>query len=155
SHRRSQRGAGDRESRTYTIWCHEWSKWSRLMDVRHEIMQLAQAHLSRVRHSGPDNITAVCPYHMKADGSRERNPSFAMNINTGLYFCHTCGAKGNLYTFLKDLGLDKYSIQTGYQQLVDAAKSNLPPPPDPINARLVSNNPIEPALLGLFDYCPK
>jgi len=28
-----------------------------------------------------------------------------MNVSTGLFLCHSCGAKGNLYTFFRDLGI--------------------------------------------------
>ena len=35
----------------------------------------------------------LCPFH------EDHHPSLSMNIETGCYFCHSCGAKGNAYQF--------------------------------------------------------
>lgn len=40
-----------------------------------------------------------CPFperHLNGD----TDPSFTVNISTGVYFCNSCGAKGNIHTFL-------------------------------------------------------
>ena len=42
-----------------------------------------------------------CPFH------EERTPSFSVNPSKQLYYCHGCGAKGDLITFVRDTeGLD-------------------------------------------------
>ena len=42
-----------------------------------------------------DELTCSCPFTQNhAHG--DRNPSFGMNVNTGLWLCRACGEKGNL-----------------------------------------------------------
>jgi DNA primase len=124
------------------------------VDVRYEIEGIIRNHLTGVGHTGPNDLAARCPFHRKADGTEERSASFAMNLDTGLYFCHSCGAKGNLYTFFRDLGLPRTEIQLNYSQLIDAAKGNLPGVQDPIKAQLFDNNPLDHRVLGMLDYEP-
>ena len=40
--------------------------------------------------------TGLCPFH------NDHHPSLSMNIETGCYFCHSCGAKGNAYQFASE-----------------------------------------------------
>jgi len=77
-----------------------------------------------------------------------------MALDTGLYFCHSCGAKGNLYTFFRDLGMERQEIELNYKNLIDAAKGNLPAAKDPIRAEIFDKNPLDHRLLGLLDYEP-
>ena len=125
------------------------------MDVTEEVLGIANKYLSQVRRSGPDDIMSICPFHLKADGSEERRPSFAMSLSKGLYFCHACQEKGNLFTFLKGVGLTRHQIETGYQPMLDAVGRNMPPAPDPLKPNVFSESPIQESLLGLFDFCPK
>lgn len=125
------------------------------MDVEYEIQQIIDSHLGRTGRSGPTNISAPCPFHTKADGTPERNPSFAINVMTGLYICHSCGASGNLYVFLKNMGVSRQEIETKYRTVIDAARNNLPPPPEYRSAQFADKSPIDSRLLGLLDYCPK
>ena len=124
------------------------------MNITDEVHKVAHHFLEKVRRSGPNNIMAICPFHMKADGSPEKRPSFAMNLSSGLYFCHACQAKGNLFTFLREIGLGRDVIERQYRLLIDAASSNLPPPSDPLNPIVFDLPTIPEAVLGLFDYCP-
>lgn len=124
------------------------------MDIRSEVHKLANQYLKKVKRSGPDDIMAICPFHLKPDGTEERTPSFAMSLSKGLYFCHSCHNKGNLFTFLRDIGIPRESIERQYRFLIDQASSNLPPPPDPLRVDVWDLPPIEERLLGLFDYCP-
>ncbi len=43
--------------------------------------------LSRFKANGY-RATALCPFH------NDRNPSFAVNLETGSFKCFSCGAKG-------------------------------------------------------------
>jgi hypothetical protein len=119
------------------------------VDVTGEIKGVADQYLEKVRPSGPENIMATCPFHVRADGSPERRPSFSMSLVNGLWFCHSCQAKGNLYSFLRDVGLTRAQIEFRYQFLIDEAKKNLPPPPDPTRpGEIFSSNPLPEGLLG-------
>lgn len=124
------------------------------MNVHDEVLQIANQHLTKIRRSGSDNIQAICPFHLKADGSPERKPSFRMSLSKGLYFCQSCHAKGNLFTFLRALGIHRYVIKQRYSHLLDQISKNVPPPPDPLKPLVYRLPTIEEAVLGLFDYCP-
>ncbi len=124
------------------------------MDLQNEVFQLARKFLRKVRRSGPNDVMAICPFHLKADGSEEKTPSFAMSLATGLFFCHACQEKGNLFTFLRNIGVPRDVIERGYRFLIDSAASNLPSTPDPLRPKIFSQAPIEEALLGIFENCP-
>lgn len=97
---------------------------------------------------------AICPFHTK-DGQPERRPSFALNIYTGLWFCHSCQSRGNLFSLLKNLGVNRVYIESVYRPLINEATKNMPPAPDPLRPKVYSTDPIQEGLLGIFDYCPK
>lgn len=124
------------------------------MDYREEVHELARKYLHKVRRTGPNDIMAVCPFHVKPDGSEEKTPSFAMSVVTGLYFCHSCLQKGNLFTFLRDIGLSRMVIERHYRVLLDGVSENIPLPFDSLRPKHTSFSPIDEALLGLFDYVP-
>jgi hypothetical protein len=46
----------------------------------------------RIRWRG-DKGSARCPFH------HDHRPSLSINADKGLFFCHACGAKGNIYQF--------------------------------------------------------
>lgn len=125
------------------------------MNINSEIYELAIKYLRRVHRSGPDNIMAICPFHLKSDGALEHNPSFAMSLINGLWFCHSCQSKGNLYTFLKNIGLTRYDITNKYGLLLASSRNNMPTPRDPLKPAVFSDSPIPESILGLFDYYPK
>lgn len=120
------------------------------------IRELVSSYLRRVKPSGNENVMAICPFHSKADGTEERHPSFAMNVYSGLWYCHSCHARGNLYTFLRDVGMPREEIQLRYQGVIDAAEKYAPPraeamdPIDPTEGQ----EPLDESFLGLFDLCP-
>ncbi len=45
-----------------------------------------------LKGSGPER-SALCPFH------NDRVDSFSVNVETGLWCCHACGAKGDEFTF--------------------------------------------------------
>jgi len=53
--------------------------------------------LSGITPFGGDRVLAQCPFHADLD------PSFSVNLATGLWFCFGCGAKGNAKTFAKKM----------------------------------------------------
>ena len=125
------------------------------MTLQTEVRDIVSRYLKRVSPSGPDDIMAICPFHVKTDGSEEQHPSFAMSLSKGVYYCHSCHSRGNLYTFLKDVGVDGRSIQLRYKPLLDALSRNQKPATaSPILPRLVKEQPLPESVLGLFQYCP-
>lgn len=124
------------------------------MATHDDIAYIANQYLAKVRKSGPENVMAICPFHVKADGSEERTPSFAMSLVNGLWFCHSCQSSGNLFTFLRDIGLNRREIEFKYRGIINAAARALPVKLDPLHVDVVSLNPIEEGLLGIFDNCP-
>jgi len=122
------------------------------MDVSQEIYDIARMYLRKVQRSGPDNVMASCPFH---GGGEERHPSFALSLTKGLFFCHSCHAKGSLYTFLRKLDLGRQEIQIRYGWLLDEASKNIPATPDPkrpANVWVSLETAIDESLLGLFEH---
>jgi DNA primase len=49
---------------------------------------------------GSDSAMAICPFHRKKDGSRERCPSMKVNFETRAFFCFACREEGDLDTLV-------------------------------------------------------
>ena len=41
-----------------------------------------------------------CPFPERHLAGQDSDPSFTVNIQSGVYFCNACGSKGNIHTFL-------------------------------------------------------
>ena len=64
-----------------------------------DIVDVISAHTPLRRVGG--RFTGRCPFH------QERTPSFSVNPQDKLYFCHGCGKKGDVITFVRETeGLD-------------------------------------------------
>lgn len=124
-----------------------------IVDVAGEVLALAKLYLRKVKRAGADNISAICPFHRKPDGSEERSPSFYMSLSRGLYFCHACESSGNLKTFLRDIGADRGTIDR-YLPVIEGAAKNIPPLSDPTKPLAYELPAIDESVLGLLDYCP-
>ncbi|MBU1000918.1 MAG: hypothetical protein KKE73_00145 [Proteobacteria bacterium] len=65
----------------------------------HSFLSFQYPHLN-IR-DGPGEAKVNCPAH------EDNKPSCSMNLTTGLWFCHSCGAKGDLIDFYRRLhGVD-------------------------------------------------
>ena len=59
-----------------------------------------KSHIKVVRERG-DERDCLCPFH------QDSNPSFNYNARTGLWICHACGARGDIFQFhMKLYGCD-------------------------------------------------
>jgi DNA primase len=116
------------------------------IDITGEVLDLAHKYLNKVRPSGSENIMALCPFH------DDTSASFAMSLVNGVYFCHACHAKGNLKTFLRELGVPRSIVDQKYKVLLDEARKASPAPPDPTRPGVFDITPIPDAFLGLLDY---
>ena len=51
--------------------------------------------VTTVKKSGR-NMMAVCPFH------QEKTPSMSVDVARGLYYCHGCHARGDIFTFVQE-----------------------------------------------------
>lgn len=121
-----------------------------------EVFNVASRFLRKIRRGANSEISAICPFHRKADGSEEKHPSFTMNLSKGVYYCHTCHERGNMRTFLKNMGVGLTVLHNQYAPLLEALQKNhVAPTFNPTQARhIVTETPLPEAILGLFEKCP-
>lgn len=118
--------------------------------MREVVLAAAREHLRFIKPSGPDNIGGPCPFHK--DG-QERKPSFYMSLTKGVYFCHSCGAKGTFIQFLKRMGtkasvIDQMMSEVRPETQTDREKRMF-------GANLnQGEHRINEGLLGVFQFCP-
>jgi len=78
--------------------------------MKKPIIELVEKYITpQWRQSSGSNIAIKCPFHK---GGKERRPSFFINIDNGLYFCHTCHSGGSIIRLLSDLNIPKHIIDT-------------------------------------------
>jgi DNA primase len=121
------------------------------MSTDQDILKVARELLTGVKPHGTE-LSAICPFHVKPDGSPERSPSFSMSIESGMFFCHSCHTSGNLRTFLKLMGVSALLIEHAYGELLELAARGikLKPQHNPLKPKAYDESPIKEALLGLF-----
>jgi hypothetical protein len=51
----------------------------------------------RLKKSGPDDLTGLCPFH------QEKTPSFKVHPQAGFFKCFGCGKVGDVITFVKEI----------------------------------------------------
>lgn len=126
------------------------------MNVDTEVWDVVQKMLVGVRKSGPENVMALCPFHVKGNGMPETTPSFALSLTTGLWICHSCHEKGTLRSFLRAMGTTPLLIDTFYKPLFEAIDERIVRQKG--RQDRIMNDLVEHVLpessLGLFDYCP-
>ncbi len=54
-------------------------------------------------HEYGDEFLANCPKHLERTGKEDRNPSFSVNLESGLFHCFSCGYSGNIHKLVADL----------------------------------------------------
>jgi len=64
------------------------------MDMSYEGLYRQYIDQFKLTKDGKE-ANGLCRFH------EERHPSLSVSIETGLYFCHSCGEKGNAYQFAK------------------------------------------------------
>lgn len=66
-----------------------------------DIANYFQTQIPSLKVNGSPNAIGLCPFH------EDHNPSFSVNIKTGLFNCFACGKKGDIFTFYQELkGVD-------------------------------------------------
>lgn len=112
------------------------------------ILEIVEKYLDKIKRTGPTNIMARCPFH------DDNNPSFTMSLDQGLYICFSCGEKGNIYTFLRGVGLSRNTIEATVESVKELLETNKSYRPSVTSKKFFKNEPLPESLLGLFDYCP-
>ena len=115
--------------------------------MRDLVYDTAKKHLRFVRMSGPNNIGGPCPFHKEG---KEKDPSFYMNLENGLFFCHSCGAKGTFVQFLRRMGAPTALIDATIE--IERRK---PRRPRRKLASGIGEHVLNEGLLGVFQYLPK
>lgn len=116
--------------------------------MREAIYQAAKKHLRFVRMSGPNNIGGPCPFHK---GGQEKKPSFYINLENGLFFCHTCKTSGTFPQFLRKMGAPSVQIDAILEAEASAPKKYRP---DPTKGAGYGEHFLNESILGVFQYCP-
>ena len=50
-----------------------------------------------------DEALGLCPMHKERTGKEDHNPSWSVNLETGMHMCFSCGYKGNLIQLVCDV----------------------------------------------------
>jgi DNA primase len=116
------------------------------MALHEVVLEYATKYLRYIRASGNYNVGGPCPFHK---GGQERTPSFYINTQNGLYFCHACGEKGTFAQFLKLMGASAEKVDL----VLELARQEQPKKP-PKATDLHGDHFLSESLLGVFDYCP-
>lgn len=78
-----------------------------------------------VRRDSGNEIVGCCPVHEKTTGKADNSPSWSMNGSTGLWICHSCGARGNLPQLVAEITGDYESVSTIYNLLISSGMKQL------------------------------
>jgi DNA primase len=100
--------------------------------------------------SDGNNISGPCPFHEEKSVG-----AFYISTVNGMFICHSCQTRGNLATFMKELGASS-KLRTSVMDRVGAeitAKVNTEL--NPRKDALKNHMPLSEGMLGIFDYCPK
>ena len=54
-------------------------------------------------HQRGAELIGLCPMHLERTGREDGNPSWSINIDTGVHHCFSCGYKGNLFTLVAEV----------------------------------------------------
>lgn len=123
--------------------------------IEEEVFNIASRYLRKIRRGANAEISAACPFHRKVDGSEEKHASFTMNLSKGVYYCHTCHERGNMRTFLKNMGIGHAVLHAQYAPLIEALSRNQAVNFNPVQAKgIITESPLPESMLGLFDKCP-
>lgn len=120
------------------------------------LLDLLRSLLGEVGRAGPSDVMAKCPFHLK-NGKKESSPSFAINTHNGLWFCHSCGAAGNLTSFLHKMGLPA-SEMGQYRDLIEELKAQQITPPPKVGywlAPFAEDKVLPEEAIGLFQKAPR
>ncbi|MBC8550342.1 MAG: AAA family ATPase [Candidatus Brocadiales bacterium] len=80
---------------------------------------LYESQIKGIKGNG-NQFTGLCPFH------DDKNPSFSFNIESGLFSCFSCDAKGNAYKFAQKAGIDPTPYKNGVPQQTENTPNHVP-----------------------------
>jgi DNA primase len=98
--------------------------------------------------SGPNNVGGPCPFHKHGE---EKKPSFYINLLSGVFYCHACGAKGTFVQFLRRMGAPCDLIDLTLEEVEKQPKR---PRRDTTANAGKGEHFLNEAILGIFQYLP-
>ena len=123
-----------------------------MSDIQRMVEGLGEQYLKWWKTtSDGKNIYGACPFHQE-----ESEGAFYISTENGAFICHSCQARGSVYTFLKEIGAPKRLRKTvmdqiGPELVRNSKKREKIGKKDPLKDHM----PIKESLLGIFDFCPK
>lgn len=115
--------------------------------MRDVIYKEVERRLRYIKVSGPDDIGGPCPFHK---GGTEEHPSFYINLNTGLFYCHACKERGTFVQFLKRFNAPASIIDA----IIELGKREEKPKRKRKLSSGAGEHFLNESLLGVFQYCP-
>jgi len=120
------------------------------------IADIVEPYLDRPKLSGSENLAAKCPFPDHEDN----HPSFAININNGLWKCHGCNRSGNLVTLLRGLGVSRSRVDLLIEPVAPQIHKRQQREQQKKKHRFIGSDPfladvvIPESILGVFDWRP-
>lgn len=81
-----------------------------------------------VKRETNNEIIGCCPVHENRVGKPDRSPSWSINASTGLWMCHSCGARGNLPQLIAEMTGSYESVASVYNLMLNAGMEQLTKP---------------------------
>lgn len=78
-----------------------------------------------VRKVNDKEVTGCCPVHIFRTGRHDRSPSWSINIETGLWICFSCGARGTLPMLLSEISGDSVDTLAIQKMLIGVSMNRL------------------------------
>lgn len=79
-----------------------------------------QSHIPSLKVNGRPEALGLCPFH------DDHNASLSVNIESGLYRCFSCDAKGDVFTFYQKLkGVDFSTALKEIREMTNMDKTNV------------------------------
>jgi len=107
-----------------------------------QLVDILSRKLNKFRQGSSAQAKALCPFH------QETVPSFSVNMDSGVFYCHGCQASGSVKTLLKHLGYPYASLDSLVSSL------QLESPQRRARGIVGKTKELPDYLLGAYDKCP-
>lgn len=89
------------------------------------ILDVVKALSIDVRREYGNEIVGCCPVHESRTGKADGSPSWSINSTSGLWLCHSCGARGNLPQLISEITGDYESVTSIYSLMINNGMEQL------------------------------